>query len=204
MNPYVTKQSFLDELNRRLAGLPDADKQASLDYYAEMLEDMMEGGASEAEAVASLGSVEAVAEQILLDMPLSKLVKARAKPRRPLCGWQIALIAIGFPLWLPLLLGLAVVILAVYAVIWSAVVCLYAADLCLAVGLIAGIAGSVLLFITASPGIALMVLGAGLICAGLAILAFLGCNAAAKGVWMLGKLILRGIKSCFVRKERRA
>ena len=40
MNPYVTKQSFLDELNRRLAGLPDADKQASLDYYAEMLEDM--------------------------------------------------------------------------------------------------------------------------------------------------------------------
>ncbi len=204
MNPYTNKQVFLRELERRLEGIPDADRQASLVYYTEMLDDMIEDGVSEAEAVASLGSVDAIAEQILLDMPLTKLVKARVKPKRPLRGWQIALIAVGSPLWFPILLALAAVVLAVYVVIWSAVLCLYVADLCLAVGFIAGVAGSVLLFITARPGLALMLLGAGLICAGLAVFAFLGCNAAAKGVWKLGKLILRGIKSCFVRKEGRA
>jgi uncharacterized membrane protein len=204
MNPYTNKELFLRELERRLEGIPDTDRQASLVYYTEMLDDMIEDGVSEAEAVASLGSVDAIAEQILLDMPLTKLVKARVKPKRPLRGWQIALIALGSPVWFPILLAMAVVLLAVYVVIWSVVLCLYAADLCLAVGFIAGVAGSVLLFITARPGVALMLLGAGLICAGLAVFAFLGCNAAAKGAWKLGRLILRGIKSCFVRKEGRA
>lgn len=202
-NPYVTKQSFLTALASRLADLPDADRQASLDYYAEMLDDMLESGIPEAEAVASLGSPDSVAEQILLDMPLSKLVKARVKPKRPLRGWQIALIAIGSPLWFPILLALGAVLLSVYVVFWSVVLCLYAADLCLAAGCIAGVAGSVMLFVAANPGWALLLLGAGLFLAGLSILAFLGCGATAKGVWKLGKLLWRGVKSCFVRKEGR-
>ena len=44
-------------------------------------------------------------------------------------------------------------------------------------------------------------MGAGLALAGLSILWFLLCNLTAKGMWKLGKLTLRGIKACFIRKK---
>ncbi|MBQ9151067.1 MAG: DUF1700 domain-containing protein [Clostridia bacterium] len=197
----MSKQEFLLALRGALADLSEADIKASLDYYAEIIDDQMEEGIDEADAVASLGSVVTVAEQILMDLPLPKLVKARVKPKRRLRAWEMILIAVGSPVWFPILLALAVVVLAVYIVLWSVVVSLYAADLCLAAGFLAGITGSVALFVTASPAVALLFLGAGMACAGLAIFGFLGCNATAKGVFLLGKLIWRGIKACFVRKK---
>ena len=197
----MDKLDFLSALEARLEGLPDADKDASLDYYAEILDDLMEGGMTETEAVASLGSVESIAEEILLDMPLPKLIKAKMKPKRRLRGWEITLIAVGSPVWFPILLALAVVALAVYIVFWAVVISLYAADLCFAVGAPAGLLAAILLFVKGLPFTALLFLGAGLVLAGLAILWFFLCNLTAKGVLKLGKLALRGIKACFIRKK---
>ena len=197
----MNKQEFLLALRGALAGLSEADIRSSLDYYAEIIDDQMEEGITETDAVASLGSVVSVAEQILLDMPLPKLVKARVKPKRRLRAWEIVLIAVGSPLWFPILLALAVVVLAVYIVLWSVVISLYAADLSLAAGALAGIAGCAVLAATGRIAPALLFVGAGLACAGLAIFGFLGCNVTAKGVLQLGKLIWRGIKSCLIRKE---
>jgi uncharacterized membrane protein len=197
----MNKQEFLLALRGALAGLSEADIRASLDYYTEIIDDQMEEGITEADAVASLGSVVTVAEQILMDMPLPKLVKARVKPKRRLRAWEIVLIAVGSPVWFPILLALVIVVLAVYIVLWSVVISLYAADLSLAAGALAGIAGCAVLAATGSIPSALLFVGAGLACAGLAIFGFLGCNATAKGVLQLGKLIWRGIKSCFVRKK---
>ena len=92
----MDKKEFLSALEARLAGLPEADLQASLDFYAEMLDDLTEGGMTEAEAVASLGSVDAIAEGILMDTPLPKLIKAKMKPKRRMRAWEIVLIAVGF------------------------------------------------------------------------------------------------------------
>ena len=197
----MNKQEFLLALRGALAGLSEADIRSSLDYYAEIIDDQMEEGITETDAVASLGSVVSVAEQILLDMPLPKLVKARVKPKRRLRAWEIVLIAVGSPLWFPILLALAVVVLAVYIVLGSVVISLYAADLSLAAGALAGIAGCAVLAATGRIAPALLFVGAGLACAGLAIFGFLGCNVTAKGVLQLGKLIWRGIKSCLIRKE---
>ncbi len=197
----MDKYDFLLTLEARLEGLPEADKQASIDYYAEILDDLIESGMAETEAVASLGSVESITEEILLDMPLSKLVKAKMKPKRRLRAWEITLIAVGSPVWFPILLSLAVVALAVYIVFWAVVISLYAADLCFAVGALAGLLAAVLLFVERLPFTALLFLGAGLVLAGLAILWFFLCNLTAKGTWKLGKLTLRGIKACFIRKE---
>ncbi len=197
----MNKQEFLSALSDRLSGIPEADRQESLDYYAEIIEDMTEGGQSEAEAVASLGSVDAVAEGILMDMPLPKLVKARVKPKRRLRAWEIVLLAVGAPVWFPILLALGAVVLSVYIVLWSVVVSFYAADVGIGAGFLGGLAGSALLFALGDPVVALILLGAGLVCAGLAIFGFFGCNAAAKGVIWLGKMIWRGIKACFIKKE---
>ena len=196
----MNKQEFLLALRGALSALPEADIRASLDYYAEIIDDRMEEGIPETEAVASLGSVVAAAEQILLDMPLPKLVKARVKPKRKLRAWEIVLIAVGSPVWFPILLALAVVVLAVYIVLWAVAVSLYAADISIGAGFVAGVAGAVLLFVMGHPASALALLSAGIVCGGLAIFEFFGCNAAAKGIWRLGKLMWRGIKSCFIRK----
>ena len=49
-------------------------------------------------------------------------------------------------------------------------------------------------------GVALI--GAGLVCAGLAIFLFYGCKEATKGTALLTQKIALGIKKCFVGKER--
>ena len=197
----MNKQEFLLALRGALADLPEADIKASLDYYAEIIDDQMEEGISEADAVASLGSVVSVAEQILLDMPLPKLVKARVKPKRRLRAWEIVLIAVGSPGWFPILLALIVVVLAVYVVLWSLVVSIYAVDVALAACLLGGIGGGVGLFIAGNPFSALFLLGAGLVCGGLSIFLFFGCKAATKGTVLLTRKMLIGVKKCFVRKE---
>ena len=196
----MDKYDFLLALETRLEGLPEADRQASLDFYSEMLDDLVEGGMTETEAVASLGSPEAIAEEILLEMPLPKLVKAKMKKRR-LSGLEITLLAVGFPIWLPIGIALLAVVFAIYISLWAVVVSLYAANVAMAACAPTGIAAAVVLFASGKPTAALLLLGAGLALAGLSILWFLLCNLTAKGVWKLGRLTLRGIKACFIRKK---
>ena len=197
----MDKYDFLLALEERLADLPEADRQSSLDFYAEMLDDLMEGGMTEQEAVASLGSVDAIAQEILMDLPLPKLIKAKMKPKRRMRAWEIVLLAVGAPVWAPILLALAAVALAVYLTLWAVVISLYAADLAFAVSAPAGIITAITLFASGKPTAALLFLGAGLVLVGLTVLWLLLCNLTAKGVWRLGKLTLRGIKACFIRKE---
>ena len=196
----MDKYDFLLALEARLAGLPEADRQASLDFYSEMLDDLVEGGMTEAEAVASLGSPDAIAEEILLEMPLPKLVKAKMKKRR-LSGLEITLLAVGFPIWLPISIALLAVVFAIYISLWAVVVSLYAANVAMAACAPTGIAAAVVLFASGKPTAALLFLGAGLVLAGLTVLWLLLCNLTAKGVWKLGRLTLRGIKACFIRKK---
>lgn len=197
----MDKKEFLSALEARLAGLPEADRQSSLDFYAEMLDDLMEGGMTEQEAVASLGSVDAIAEEILMDTPLPKLIKAKMKPKRRMRAWEIVLIAVGSPVWFPILIALFAVALSLYITLWAVVLSLYAADLAFAVSAPTGIITAIALFVSGKPTAALLFLGAGLVLAGLTVLWLLLCNLTAKGVWQLGKLTLRGIKACFIRKE---
>ena len=196
----MDKYDFLLALEARLEGLPEADRQASLDFYSEMLDDLVEGGMTETEAVASLGSPEAIAEEILLEMPLPKLVKAKMKKRR-LSGLEITLLAVGFPIWLPIGIALLAVVFAIYISLWAVVISLYAANVAMAACAPTGIIAAVVLFASGKPAAALLLLGAGLALAGLSILWFLLCNLTAKGMWKLGKLTLRGIKACFIRKK---
>ena len=197
----MDKYDFLLALEARLEGLPEADRQASLDFYSEMLDDLVEGGMTETEAVASLGSPEAIAEEILMDTPLPKLIKAKMKPKRRMRAWEIVLIAVGSPVWFPILIALFAVALSLYITLWAVVLSLYAADLAFAVSAPAGILAAIALFIGGKPAAALLFLGAGLALAGLSILWFLLCNLTAKGMWKLGRLTLRGIKACFIRKK---
>ena len=75
----MTKVEFLAELRAALAGLPEADIEKSLDFYSEMIDDRVEDGLPEEEAVAALGSIEDIKTQILKDIPITKIIKEKVK-----------------------------------------------------------------------------------------------------------------------------
>ena len=210
----MTKNEFLGALRARLSGLSESDIEEHISFYSEMIEDRIEDGASEEDAVCGIGSVEDIAAQIIADVPLTKIAKERIKPKRRLRAWEIVLLAVGSPIWFSLGIAAFAVILALYIVLWSLIISLWAVFVSLvacALGLsVAGIAmiGGPYVFagvIMASEshvfsGIALI--GVGLVCAGLAIFLFFGCNAATKGAILLTKKIALGVKKAFMRKER--
>lgn len=196
----MNKQAFFSSLRSRLASLPPEDLEERLDFYNEMIDDRMEEGLSEEEAVAQVGDVDEIVTQILADTPLSTLVKERIKPKKRLRPWEIVLLAVGSPLWLSLLIAAFGVVFALYAVLWSLIVSLwavFASFVGCALGCVTG--GAVITLRNPLPGIALI--GAGILCAGLSVFLFLGCKAATKGMAKLTKKIALGIKYCFVKKE---
>ena len=200
----MNKQEFLWRLMDGLSGLPMEDIDRSLDYYSEMIDDRMEDGLSEEEAVAALGPVGEICSQILAETPLSRLVKEAVRPKRKFRVWEIILLVLGSPVWVPLIGAALIVVVTVYLSIWAVLLSLYAADLA---GAVAGLAGVVTMFRMLSMGQTaegILFLGGGLVCIGLAILLFFGFNQLTKGLVWVTKRGLLALKGCFVRKEAAA
>ena len=197
----MTKEGFLAQLRQQLWALPEADRQNSLDYYAEMIDDRMEDGLSEEEAVAAIGNLEEIVQQILGETPWPPVVVEPAKKAEPAKGstktWLIILLVLGSPVWIPLLASAIGTVIGIYVSLWSVVIALYAAFLALAVSSVGCIVGSFFMVGGITGGI--VAWGAALVCAGLAILLLLLANLAAKGMVKLTKLVWNSI---FRRKER--
>ncbi|MBE6577395.1 MAG: DUF1700 domain-containing protein [Ruminococcaceae bacterium] len=197
----MTKTEFFDELKIRLSSLPEEDIKSSLDYYSEMIDDRIEDGLSEEDAIKDIGTPADIASEILREMPLSKLVAARVKPKRRLAAWEIVLLALGSPIWVSLLAAAFVVVLAVYIVIWSVVVSLYAVGISLAVAAFACIVYGFARIALGEVATILVFIGLGIFAAGLALFMFLACKYTTVGIIKLSKLIFRGIKSLFIRRN---
>lgn len=196
----MTKQEFLDGLKKDLAGLPSGDLDERLDFYAEMIDDRMEEGMPEEDAVAAIGSVKSVAEQILKDIPLTKIAKEKIKKGRKLKTWEIVLLAVGSPVWFTLLVVLVAVVIALYASLWSVIIAFWACFAAFCGSAAGGIAAGVILIVSGRAFVGIAYIGAALVIAGIAIFSFFGCTAATNGiVWLTKKMIL-GIKKCFVGK----
>ncbi len=197
----MNKQEFLSELSKGLEGLPQSDIDKTLEYYSEMIDDRMEDGENEEAAVAGIGRPEEIARQVLLDTPLPRLVAAKAKPSHTLRAWEIVLLILGSPIWLPLLFAVLIVIWAVYFVIWSGIASLYFADFAIAISSVAGFAAFGAALVGGSEIQAAMNIGTALVCFGLAVLMFFALNKLAWLAIKASKLILRGIKSIFAHKK---
>ena len=197
----MDKAQFLEELRRRLAGLPQSDLEERLQFYGEMIDDRVEDGLTEAEAVAGIGSVDEIVEQIMADIPLSKLVKEKVRRRRSLKAWEIVLLVLGSPVWLPLLIAAFAVGLSLYITLWAILISIWAVDLSLAVCAVGGLAAAVFFLVKGSLAGMGMALGAAICCAGLAAALFVCCKALTKGLLWLTKKMLLGIKTLFIGKE---
>lgn len=195
------KQEFLAELRKGLSGLPPEDIEERLTFYSEMIDDRMEEGLSEEEAVGEIGTIKEVVSQILTDIPLTKIVKERVRPKGRLGVWEILFLVLGSPIWLSLLAAACIVILAAYIVAWSLICSLWAIEVSLAACSLAGVMSTPFLALRVNGLTGMAGLGAGLFCGGLSIFLFFGCKGATRGILSLTKKMALGIKSLFVGRE---
>lgn len=197
----MLKQEFLDKLRTDLVGLPKQELEERLAFYSEMIDDRIEDGCDEEDAVAGVGSVGEISAQIISDIPLAKIAKERIKPKRRMKAWEIVLLILGSPIWLPLAAAAFVVILSIYVVLWSLIVSVWAVFASLAAAAIGVAFAGVTFAIVGNVLVGVAMIGAAIVCAGLSIFLFFGCHAATKGIIQLTKKLALGIKKCFVRKE---
>ena len=193
----MTKLKFLLALHKQLADLPQEDVEERLGFYAEMIEDRMEEGLSEEEAVAAVGSIEEITAQIRADLsPAAPAAKAQ-KPKKQLRAWTIVLLVLGSPVWLSLLIAAFAVIFSLYVILWSLVVSVWSVFAAFVGCAVGGVAGGCGFLIAGHSLTGVALLAAGTVCAGLSILVFLGCKVATKGAAKLTKSTFTSIAKCF-------
>ena len=199
----MTKREFLNVLEKKLSGLPQKDVTERLAFYGEMIDDRMEEGLSEEQAVMEIGSAEEIAAEIIADTPFAKIAKERLGRRRRLGVWEIVLLALGFPIWFSLGIALLSVIFSVYVCLWSVIVSFWAVFVSFCASAIGMTAAGIFSLCIGRGLVAVVMTGAGIFLAGLAIFTFFGCKTVTKGVIWLTKKMALGIKRCFVKKEAR-
>ena len=198
----MKKNEFMIQLIYGLSSLPQAEIEDRVAFYSEMIDDRMEEGLSEEDAVADIGSVDSVINQIIAETPLTSIIKERIKRRKKPGAWGITLLAIGSPIWTSLIAAAFAVVISVYASIWAVVVSLWASFGAMVGGSVGGVLGGMLFVGLGKTTAGFGLIGAALVCGGLSILTFYGCKHVTVAMAWLTKKIALFIKKCFTKKEK--
>ena len=130
----MKREEFTEALKLALKDLPEQEIQSSLAYFNEMIDDRIDEGMTEEEAVADLGRVDEIAAKLLAEnQTLVERVKDKLIPKRRLAIWEIILLILGFPIWGSLLL-------AAVAILFSMLVAVASIGLGAIAGILAGFA----------------------------------------------------------------
>ncbi|MGN1466879.1 MAG: DUF1700 domain-containing protein [Ruminococcus sp.] len=197
----MTKSEFLLQLKNRLSFLPAAESEKAVSFYSEAVDDRIENGFTEEEAVADLGDINEIVKNIELEQPISALVKNKIKTSKNKSEnktlWMILAIC-GFPLWFPLGIAFALTIFIIYLTIWICVFCLYAVLFAFGVTAIGGIIAGVVRCVYVNPANGLMIIGGATVFAGLFILLIKPVILLTKKFISLTGLIAKKIKGLFI------
>lgn len=182
----MSKEEFLGSLNRLLKSLGKSEREKSLSYYNEIIDDYMEDGYTEEEAVEQIGPPGQIAQEILEEQQ----TQMKTPMSRGMKGLIAVLLVLGFPLWgslvlagFCLVLSAVLLVLSAYIVIWCIPICTGAvsvAGLILSVVSMGGAA--VIIFQNSAAGV--IQLGVGMSSAGIFILTGLL-------TWILGKYFVK-------------
>ena len=192
----MTRAEYLARLRECLALMPAEEREAQLAYYEELFDDMLEDGMSEAEVCERLGAPEDVAAELLAEIPMTTLVKSRVKAGGKPSALTIALLVLGAPLWLPLLIAFFAVLLSLLISLWAVGVSL--GVVLPAVGLsLAAVGVGALIRLFSLP--LLMALGSFLSGLGLLILGALLMGLIVRGLAKLCRAVWRGCKKLLLK-----
>lgn len=210
----MTKLKFLLELEKKLSALPQEDIEERLTFYSEMIEDRVEEGISEEDAVAQIGDVEEIAAQILADHRVEEPafveetvtaegapVTEPAQPKSRMKAWEITFLVLGSPIWLSLLIGVIAIVFSAYVSLWSVIISLWAVFVSLAACAVALPIGGIAFICNGYVHYGLAGIAASLVCGGLAVFLFFGCNLTTKGIVILTKKLTAFLKKRITKKE---
>ncbi len=190
----MNKSEYLDSIRSKLAGLPEKDINSAIEYYEEAIEDRIEDGLTEEQAIKAVGTPEEIAEKILMDSSIPKLITAKAKPQRTLKGWEIALIIIGSPLWIIIGACLLIVFLSVILTLFWVMLAIICCVVGIIVGSLGGIAASIAQLFTGGGASSVAMLGICIMLLGVGVLLVVPVKAALTGLWELIAKFIRWVK----------
>lgn len=198
----MNRREFLIELESRLQGLPKKEIDERINFYDEMIQDMVEEGLSEEEAVDSFGGVDEVVLTIAGKTKMSSLVKERIRPKRRISPFVVVLIILGFPIWLPFLITFTVLAIVGYMLLWVLVIVTYSVE----GALIASSAGTLLanLMLFREGSLDYANAGVTILALGLACLFFPVCIYATKANFRLTRKIFLSIKHKLIGGKKNA
>ena len=199
----MSRDAFIGELRHKLAGVPQEAVERTVEYYSELIADSIEDGLGEEEAVARLGSLDEIVASVVRETPLTQIVQTRVQESKKKggSGWVIALLILGAPVWLPLLIAVCAVLFALFIALWAVVIALWAAVTGVILAGFATMAAGIFELVRLHVPQGLVLLGGGLVCLGLCALLFLLLKLLTVGTVKLCKWIWTGMKSLFVGKK---
>ena len=129
----MNKQEFLIKLKRKLCDLPKDEICERINFYSEIIDDRIEDGLSEQEAVQSIGTLDDITYEIVTQIISEKADSVdkeglRGKAKKLTKG-EMALIIIGSPIWIPLFIAAFAIVFSLYAVIWSIIISVWAIEI---------------------------------------------------------------------------
>lgn len=188
----MTKQAFLTQLRKGLSSIPQKEREERINFYSEMIDDRMEEGFTEEDAVLQIGDINTIVSQILAETSSRKFTK---KTEKRYNAWTITLLVLGAPIWLSLLIAAFAVALSFYASVWAVIVSLWATFIAIIIAAVGCVIVAVVYLALGSPLIALAIFSASLVCAGIAILLYFACKIATNATMKCTKkLAMRQFK----------
>lgn len=165
----MTKKEFMDALSWQLKALPKKEKKSSLSYYEEMIGDRMEDGMSEEEAVAAAGTPEEAAEEIFKGLSLidkARMTISKGGRTRNATKTEKVLFWLSLPILIPLVIAAVSIGFTLFIVSWALFISWCAVVAAFILGGIGAIVLGIADFVRVGIAGRLMLIGAGIACAG--------------------------------------
>ena len=110
----MTKQAFIEKLEAELKDETYSTVTQVMNYYEEMIADLIEDGYSEEDAISKLGSIEEAVANVKGEEDVVEIKKMKTTTS----AWVSVLLVLGFPLWGSLMAAGLCLLLSAYIIVW--------------------------------------------------------------------------------------
>lgn len=190
----MNKQEFFAVLKYEIRSIPKEEQEKAFFYYREIIDDAIEDGATEEEAIARLGSIEDIAREIYISNDKIRINKMPAGRKL----WVTVLLVLGFPIWGSLLIVFLILIAVAFVLLFIPVFVLAILAISLFASGIYAIAGTPFLFMESVPYM-LVQLGMGISALGLCVLSGIGFYKSIGWLKNGGAGLIKSVKKIFSR-----
>ncbi len=201
----MKKQEFLENIRKEIKGLSECEVKERIAFYCEMLDDRIEDGLTEEEAVLEIGPISKVVSDVFSDISFIKIAKDKIRKKGELGIGTITLLALGSPIWLSLVISALAVFFSLFVSLWAVIFSVgWATFLALAASAHAGIFLGIVYFFVGSVPTALYMLSIGLVASGLTIYWFYASRSLTRLTFFVTKRTVILIKKIIIGGRKNA